>query len=89
MEESDIKAATLSKAAGLNATYIRDLLRDPNPNPRVRHLQAVAEQLGCTLDYLINGTGDPKQVIDLTKYNLSLDDQMDVREYAKWKSSKS
>nr|WP_314075043.1 helix-turn-helix domain-containing protein [uncultured Roseococcus sp.] len=39
----------LARAAGLNETYVRDLIKGKSKNPRNDHLARLAEALGCTV----------------------------------------
>lgn len=67
MTELGLKPATVSSRAGLSATYIRDLLRHPDPNPRMQHLTALAEVLEVSAAWLMSG-GDkvePAEIIDI------------------------
>ena len=42
-------AKGLSLAAGVNAAYVRDILKGRSRNPRTGHLAQIAAALGCTL----------------------------------------
>jgi len=44
----------LSTRAGLNETYVRDLITAKSKNPRHQHLAAIAHALGCTLNELVD-----------------------------------
>lgn len=52
-----LKRAQASKAAGLNATYIRDVVEGRVQNPRSEHLARLAEVLGTSLEWLAEGRG--------------------------------
>jgi len=52
-----LKRAEASKKAGLNATYIRDLVEGRVRNPRSEHLARLAEVLETTLEWLAEGRG--------------------------------
>lgn len=52
MVELDLNPTSLSQRAGLNKTYVRDLLANDDPNPRIKHLSSLAEALGVTLSWL-------------------------------------
>jgi phage repressor protein C with HTH and peptisase S24 domain len=43
----------LARAAGLNETYVRDLIKGKSKNPRGEHLAKLAEALGCTVGDLM------------------------------------
>lgn len=45
-----------ARKAGLNPTYVRDLLRDDDPNPRASHLSKLADHFGCSMAYLLGET---------------------------------
>lgn len=64
MEELGLNPTALSKAAGLNQTYVRDLLESDDPNPRLRHLQALASVLGVKIEWLIEGA-DQNKIADI------------------------
>ena len=55
MKELDYNAKRLSIEAGLNETYVRDLLKADNPNPRFQHLQALADKLQVSVEWLGSG----------------------------------
>ena len=55
MTELGLNAKQLSLAAGLNETYVRDLLKTEKPNPRFYHLKALAGQLGVSMHWLDTG----------------------------------
>jgi transcriptional regulator with XRE-family HTH domain len=56
---------SLARAAQLNETAVRDILKGRSRNPRVDTLQAIAEVLGCTVNDLIGGTGLQAEIEDL------------------------
>ncbi len=43
----------LARAAGLNETYVRDILKGKSRNPKHEHLAKLADALGCTLNDLL------------------------------------
>lgn len=57
LEAKGLKRAEASKLAGLNQTYIRDLIEERVKNPRAEHLARLAEVLDTTLEWLALGTG--------------------------------
>lgn len=63
MDELGLNAKQLSLTAGLNETYVRDLLRAENPNPRYFHLRALATTLAVSTHWLATGDGEDN-VID-------------------------
>jgi transcriptional regulator with XRE-family HTH domain len=50
MGAKGLKAKALARMAGVNETYIRDILSGKSRNPRVEHLKKVATALGTSLD---------------------------------------
>lgn len=52
-----LKRAQASKLAGLNTTYIRDLIDGRVKNPRTEHLAKLAEVLDTTPEWLSEGRG--------------------------------
>lgn len=46
----------LARAAGLNETYVRDLIKGKSKNPKNEHLAKLAEALGCTIGDLMPPT---------------------------------
>lgn len=65
MTELGLNAKQLSLAAGLNETYVRDLLKAEKPNPRYFHLKALAVELGVSVAWLDTGEDQGAQIIDL------------------------
>lgn len=57
MNELGVNAKEVSLAAGLNETYVRDLLKAKEPNPRLQHIKALATELDTTIGWL---DGDDK-----------------------------
>lgn len=57
MVELGMNMKQLSIEAGLNETYVRDLLKDEDPNPRLKHLRALATALKVSLEWIENGRG--------------------------------
>ena len=49
----------LSEAADLAPCHVANLVRRDDPNPDRKTLEALCRELGCTLDYLCLGRGDP------------------------------
>lgn len=87
MDELGWKSAPLAKAAGLSPTYVRDLLRTDEPNPRLRHLQALAEQLQTTIEWLLNGENPGTELSDLMRHRLNKDARQEVLDFAKFKAN--
>lgn len=54
MVERGIGQKALAKGAGLNETYVRDLLVGNSKNPKTDHLQKLADFFGCGLEDLRN-----------------------------------
>lgn len=66
MREASIGQKALAARAGLNETYVRDLLRGRSRNPKADHLAKLAAALNCRVEDLIDpgGTGRAPQVGD-------------------------
>ena len=64
MEELGLNAKQLSLSAGLNETYVRDLLNSEDPNPRLRHVTALAKELGVSVAWLDTGS-DGAEIVDI------------------------
>lgn len=56
MEEKGFKPATLSKAAGLNARAVTDILEGRSQSPRLSTIKSLSEALGVDLKELVSGT---------------------------------
>lgn len=52
-----LRRAEASRKAGLNPTYVRDLLEDRVQNPRAEHFSRLAEVLQTTPEWLLEGRG--------------------------------
>ena len=52
---------TASRAAGLNETFIRDLVENPGRSPRAENLAALAAVLGVSVQWLLTGEGELAQ----------------------------
>lgn len=64
MEALGLTQKELAKRAGLNETYIRDLLEGRSQDPKLSKIQAVATALGKTLSWLVDGT-DTADVVSI------------------------
>ncbi|MEH6744118.1 helix-turn-helix domain-containing protein [Hyphomonas sp.] len=89
MKELGWKSAPLSKAAGLNPTYVRDLLRTSEPNPRLRHLQALAEQLETNVGWLVEGKEPEAEIVRIWNSIPSKKDKDEVISFAQFKAYQS
>lgn len=58
MIEKGFSAASLSKAAGVGETYIRDILFDRSKSPLAAKLQKIADALECDLTDLTSKLAD-------------------------------
>lgn len=75
----DMKAA--SRAAGLGATYVRDLLkreRKTSPNPEIEKLEALARALNCSVAYLIGEADDPNPAVLRTEFTVAARSYLDA-----------
>ena len=57
LEESGHTMKSLSKAAGKNETYVRDILEGRVKNPSYENLKYLAAALGCDVGELVDGAG--------------------------------
>ncbi len=91
MQEMNLKSATLSKLAGLNQTYVRDLLSSDDPNPRIRHLTALADALEVSVEWLLDGAESEQEseITDLWEHKLDKQARQAVLDFARFKASQS
>ena len=82
MEERGLNAKQLSLLAGLNETYVRDLIKAKEPNPRLRHLKALAMELGVTVTWLDSGE-ESAEVLRLWDFKLTDSDKQRVENFAR------
>jgi transcriptional regulator with XRE-family HTH domain len=54
MMDLEIGQKALAQAAGLNDTYVRDLIAGKSRNPKTEQLQKLADYFGCRLEDLTN-----------------------------------
>lgn len=54
MSERGLKEATLSEAAGMNSSYLRDLKRGKAASPKLSTALRIANHLGMTVDQIIS-----------------------------------
>lgn len=59
MAAQGINQKRLAQVAGLNETYVRDVLTGRSKNPRHQHLAKLAEALGTTIDQLTSSDDHP------------------------------
>lgn len=83
-----LNAKQLSLSAGLNETYVRDLLKTEKPNPRYFHLKALAAQLGVTVAWLDNGDEGGAEVIEFWERKLDFEDQGKADAYSRMIASR-
>ena len=86
MEELDLTAKGLSLAAGLNETYVRDLLKADIPNPRLNHIKALAKELRVSVEWLDTGKSSA-EVIDIWGIKLDRAKADDARSYLEFLAS--
>lgn len=55
MDRQGLNRAELARRAGLNLTYIRDLLENPQQDPKLSKIQALAHALGKSIQWLVDG----------------------------------
>ena len=73
MEELGMTPAEVARKAGLNHTYVRDILMGKSKDPKVSKVQAIADVLGVTIEWLIDGR---RPVIDLFDHMLERDERL-------------
>lgn len=80
MTELGLNAKQLSLSAGLNETYVRDLLQADVPNPRLNHLKALAERLRVTVEWLDTGH-QSAEIIDIWDSIIDRNDKQRALQY--------
>lgn len=83
MNELGLNAKQLSLSAGLNETYVRDLLKSENPNPRYQHLKSLASALGVSVQWLDGQDVGRAEIIDIWDRILDRDQRQAVQDFAK------
>jgi len=68
MEAAGYNQKSLARAAQLNETAVRDILKGRSKNPRADTLEALGRILGCTIDALRGGTN--AVITDMNKINV-------------------
>ena len=53
IEASGLSRAAVSRASGLSESAIRDILKGGDKGPTISSLQAIADELGCSLSDLV------------------------------------
>ena len=90
MKELGFNAKQLSLAAGLNETYVRDLLKAEKPNPRLQHLKALTVELGVSIDWLDSGEEQSQsaEIVDIWGRIIDREDKKRFEEYGRKLSNK-
>ena len=85
MDELGFNAKQLSLLAGLNETYVRDLLKADAPNPRLQHVKALARQLKVSVEWLDSGedVNSGAEVINLWSHKLDREKRERWMEYGR------
>lgn len=83
MEALDLNAKQLSVEAGLNATYVREIMRTDDPNPRLQHITAVAKRLGVSVAWLHTGV-EPSVVMTFGGRRLSQKQAEQLEDYVEF-----
>lgn len=60
LDERGMTAEAASRKAGLDKTYLRKLFERPNASPGTKALASLADALGTTVGYLVNGKDAPE-----------------------------
>lgn len=83
MKALGLNPKSLSKKAGLNQTFVRDLSKGKSRNPRADSLDKLATALGCTVSDLTNGATSAlflsKAVSQGQAWETATVDEIDVR----------
>jgi transcriptional regulator with XRE-family HTH domain len=82
MEEKDIGQKRAAVDAGLNDTYVRDIIRGNSQNPTLFKLLSVCGVLGCSLSDLLSDASDQVNALLRVSRSLSPDNQKEVLAYA-------
>jgi len=83
MAELGLNAKQLSLSAGLNETYVRDLLKAEKPNPRYFHLKALASALGVSVQWLDEPQEGSAEIIDIWDRKLDQLGRHQMQDYAR------
>lgn len=81
-----------SDKAGLGETAIRDLLKNDTQSPRLATLRKLAPVLETSVEWLVNGEGEPEQdellneVIDFWTRKLDKEEKREVLDFVRFKS---
>lgn len=68
MQQRSINARELAERAGVGASFVYDILNGNSRNPTTAKLRKVAEVLGVSLDYLLEGKlADPAEKLDMVQ----------------------
>jgi transcriptional regulator with XRE-family HTH domain len=59
LERSGRSAREVSRAIGASKNFVQSLLDGESKNPSVKHMKALARELGVTLEYLDTGRSGP------------------------------
>ena len=62
----DLTPRAVSLKAGLNATFVRDLLRRPGASPSMENARKLAEALETTVEWLAGGESDEAERFELS-----------------------
>ena len=57
LRAAGISQSALARVSGLNITHVNDICRGRRANVNVRSVIALADALGCTVDWLLGRTG--------------------------------
>jgi transcriptional regulator with XRE-family HTH domain len=82
MEEKGIGQKRAAVDAGLNDTYVRDIIRGNSQNPTLFKLLSVCGVLGCSLSDLLSDASDQVNALLRVSRSLSPDNQKEVLAYA-------
>lgn len=78
MEAQGLNQKELARRAGLNETYVRDLLEGRSQDPKLSKITAVASALGKDLAWLVSGTDRHEERGETMSAPLGLADRLDA-----------
>lgn len=82
MDEKDLGQKRLAQLAGVNETYVRDILDGSSLSPQLFKIQKLCAVLDCSIDDLLFGSDASTRSISRIYKTLSPDNQREVRVHA-------
>lgn len=87
MSAQGLNPKSLAKKAGLNETYVRDLLEGRSQDPKLSKVLALAQALGKSLSWLIEGVEAAE--FEALIRRLPARDRAEVIDFARFKADKT